>query len=66
METAKLADLPIGELFRTSPSENGKVWIRGPYERLDNLKKYLCTNYDDHCDYKHMKGTAVVYIGFTY
>jgi hypothetical protein len=64
MQTAMIKDLPKGEFFKRKPDAN-KVYIRDEYFR--NTKKYQC---DDTTDIWgngiQLKGTTVVYIGFTY
>jgi hypothetical protein len=62
--TALLKDLPKGEYFKRK-EDSIKVYTRSEYYR--DTKKYQC---DDHSDVWgngiQLKGSTVVFIGFTY
>jgi hypothetical protein len=64
MQSAMIKDLPKGEYFKRKPDAN-KVYQRAEYWR--DTKRYQC---DDTTDMWgngiQLKGTTVVYIGFTY
>jgi hypothetical protein len=63
METALLKDLPKGEYFKRKPDAK-KVYQRGEYCR--SRRKYQADDCDDICRELVLKGSTVVYIGFTY
>lgn len=63
---AKIKNLKQGEFFRLKDSETAPVWIRGEYDRLDGINKYLCTKFDDISHGHHYKGDKEVYIVFEF
>ena len=67
MEQKLLKDLKKGELFTKKPIEEPKetqVFIRGDYDRGE--RKYEISRFSDFCDTAYLKGTAKVYVGFTF
>ena len=64
METKQIKDLKSGEYFKRK-EESVKVYTRAEYCR--ESKKYQC---DDHSDIWGngllLKGSTVVFVGFTY
>jgi len=62
-ETALVKDLTKGTFFKRKPNAN-KVYTRGDYDR--EFKKYRCDDWDDISRDILLKGTTVVYIGFTF
>lgn len=64
MQAATIRELKAGEFFKRKPDAN-KVYTRAEYCR--DAKKYQC---DDHSDIWGngllLKGSTIVYIGFTY
>ena len=67
MEQKLLKDLKKGEFFTKKPIEELKetqVFIRGEYDKGE--KKYEITRFSDFCDTAYLKGTAKVYVGFTF
>ena len=62
--TALLKDLPKGEYFKRKEDSN-KVYTRSEYYR--DTKKYQCDDHDDAWGNGiQLKGSTVVFIGFTY
>ena len=67
MEQKLLKDLKNGEFFTKKPIEEPKetqVFIRGEYDRGE--RKYEISRFSDFCDTAFLKGTAKVYVGFTF
>ena len=67
MEEKLLKNLKKGEFFTKKPIEEPKetqVFIRGEYDRGE--KKYGISRFSDFCDTAYIKGTAKVYVGFTF
>ena len=67
MEQKLLKDLKKGEFFTKKPIEEPKenqVFIRGEYDRGE--RKYKISRFSDFCDTAYLKGTAKVYVGFTF
>ena len=67
MEQKLLKDLKKGEFFTKKPIEEPKetqVFIRGEYDRGE--RKYEISRFSDFCDIAFLKGTAKVYVGFTF
>lgn len=64
MQTTTLSQIKAGEFFMRKP-DSKKVYVRAEYCR--DVKKYQC---DDTTDVwgngLQLKGSTVVYIGFTY
>lgn len=60
----ELCKVKKGEFFRLTDSESAPVWVRDDYDK--SYKMYDVYKYDDvnHC--KQMKGSRLVYIGFTF
>jgi hypothetical protein len=57
-------NLPHGEWFKLSDKPNAKVWRKGQY---DYAERAFCA--DDCSDMSHckmVKGSRVVFVGFTY
>lgn len=66
MKTKKIKDLKNGEFFRLKDSDTSPVWIRGEYDRIDGINKYLCTKYDDTCHGHHYSGSKDVFVDFEF
>ena len=67
MEQKLLKDLKKDEFFTKKPIEEPKetqVFIRGEYDRGE--RKYEISRFSDFCDTAFLKGTAKVYVGFTF
>lgn len=64
MEIKTVKDLKPGEFFRVTESENGKVYVRGPYDR--SLRKYECQEYYNVNSWRYFKADHKVYVGFTF
>ena len=67
MEEKLLKDMIKGEFFTRKPIDEQKetqVVIRGEYDRSE--KKYEISRFSDFCDTVYLKGTAKVYVGFTF
>jgi hypothetical protein len=61
---ATIKSLPHGEWFKLSDKPNAKVWRKGAY---DYAERAFCA--DDCSDMSHckmVKGSRVVFVGFTY
>ena len=58
-----LKDVKPGEFITRKPNTNN-VYIRGAFERTS--KKYSITATADHCKELLLKGSTIVYTGFTY
>jgi len=58
-----LADLPKGEYF-TLRKDTTVVYSKGDYDR--SAKAWLCPKAEDISIERALKGTAIVYTGFTY
>ena len=59
-----IKQLKKGELFRLSESPNGRVYIRGEYDR--SLRKYMCGVRDDISETRLFKGDKLVYTEFVF
>jgi len=59
-----LSQVKPGEFVRLSPSETAPVWIRGEYDR--STKRYCLDAWADVGRSTPRKGTALVYVGFTF
>lgn len=59
----KLADLPKGEYFTISEGSES-VYSKGEYDR--STKGWFCPKADDISVERLLKGSKVVYTGFTY
>lgn len=67
MVAIKLSELKKGDFFTRKPLENPsekQVLIRDNYDRTE--KKFSCIHFDDICDEIFLKGSTVVYTGFTF
>jgi hypothetical protein len=60
---AKLKDIPVGEYFKRKP-EAKQVYKKGAYDK--STKDYECMKAEDISAGMYLKGSTVVYIGFTY
>ena len=64
MQAVHLKDLPRGEFFKRKESSN-TVHIRAEYCR--DVKKFQCINTEDVLGNGiQLKGSTVVFVGFTY
>lgn len=57
-------DLPVGEYFKLSDKPSAKVWRRGIYDQ--SLRAYWADDCDDISNGKLLKGSRLVFVGFTY
>ena len=67
MTKTTLKDLKKGEWFTLKPIEEPtekQVFIKDDYNRTE--KKYICGRFDDISYSRLLKGSTVVYIGFTF
>ena len=58
-----LQDVKPGEFVVRKPGAK-VVFTRGDYDR--STKTYALDDYNDHCRQVFLKGSTIVYIGFTY
>lgn len=61
----RLRDLKVGDFFTFSNLRDvpeSSVWIRGNYVR--SLNKYSCTNFNDTCKERFVRGDKLVRIDF--
>lgn len=56
--------LPCGEYFKLSDKPSAKVWKLGKYDR--SARGYWADDCDDISNGKLLKGSRVVFVGFTY
>jgi hypothetical protein len=63
MQTVQLKDVPKGEHFKRKIDAK-TIWIRDYYDA--GSKTYRCEDADDMNREMFLKGTTMVYIGFTY
>lgn len=63
MEARKLRDVKRGEFIKRKPNAN-KVFTKGEYDR--EFKKYRCNDQDDISRDILLRGSTIVYVGFTY
>lgn len=62
-----LRDLKVGDFFTFSVLNVvpcSSVWIRGNYVR--SLNKYSCTNFNDSCKERFVRGDKLVRIDFEF
>lgn len=67
MEKKTLKEIKNGDLFTLKPVEEPKetqVYIKGEYDRTE--KKYNCGKWSDISYSRLLKGSTVVYVGFTF
>lgn len=67
MEKKTLKELKRGEWFTLKPINEPtekQVYIKGDYDRSE--KKYDCGRFHDISLNKYLKGSTVVYTGFTF
>jgi hypothetical protein len=57
-------NLPDGEWFKLSDKPSAKVWRKGEYDR--SLRGWWANDCDDLSHGKLVKGSRVVFVGFTY
>ena len=57
-------DLQVGEYFKLIDKPSAKVWRRGIYDQ--SLRAYWADDCDDISNGKLLKGSRVVFVGFTY
>lgn len=63
-EQIPISKLKKGEYFRLKESEAAPVWVRGEY--IPEVKRYSTHKFDDTNHETLRKGTAQVYVGFTF
>lgn len=59
-----VADLPVGEYFKLSNKPSAKVWKRAAFDR--SARSYWAEDCEDISNGKLVKGSRVVFVGFTY
>lgn len=64
MTNKELRQLKKGDFFRLKDSETAPVWVRGEYVPAE--KRFSTHKFDDINHEVFRKGTAQVYIGFTF
>jgi hypothetical protein len=57
-------DLPRGEYFKLNDKPSAKVWKLGNYDR--SARGYWADDCSDISNGKLVKGSRVVFVGFTY
>lgn len=62
--TTTIRQLKKGGFFRLKDSETAPVWVRGEY--IPEAKQYSTYKFDDTNHETLRKGTAQVYVGFTF
>ena len=65
MKQVKLNTLPKGEFIKRAETTS-KVYIKGDYIREDGYNRYSCEDTEDMNREVFIKGTALVWVGFTY
>jgi hypothetical protein len=63
MEQVALKDAKPGEFIRRKP-DSRITYRRGEYDR--SQRKYALEDWDDHCREIYLKGSTMVWVGFTY
>jgi hypothetical protein len=58
-----LRSVKVGDFFRRS-AEATKTYTRGQYYR--DVKRYQCNDEDDISQSIDLKGSTIVFVGFTY
>ena len=58
-----LKDVKAGDFVVRKVGSN-TVFTRGDYDR--STKTYALDDYNDHCRQVFLKGSTIVYVGFTY
>ena len=64
MAKVAVSSVKPGEYVRLSAGENSPVWVRGAYDKA--TKSYCLEAFDDvgRCTFR--KGSALVFVGFTF
>lgn len=65
MRQIKLSTVSKGEYIKKT-EQTVKVYIKGDFIREDGFNRYSCTDADDMNREVFIKGTAKVWVGFTY
>ena len=60
---AKLKDIPIGEYFKRKPDAK-QIYKKGNYDK--STRDYDCQKAQDISAGMYLKGSTLVYVGFTY
>jgi hypothetical protein len=63
MKAVQLKEVKQGEFIKRKPDSN-KVYVRGVYDR--EFKKYRCDDFDDISRDIMLKGSTIVYVGFSF
>ncbi len=61
----RLDSLTRGEYLRRK-ADSKKTYTRGEYVRDDGLNRYACDDCDDISRSIYLKGSTMVFVGFTY
>ena len=61
--TIRLKDVPIGTYLKRTPTAKA-VYERGEYDRAS--KRYIVDDCSDISRCLYLKGSTIVYVGFTY
>ena len=61
----KLKDVKIGDVFRRNASTTS-TWVRGTYNREGGFNRYSVHKWDDYNYESFLKGSTLVYVGFTF
>ena len=60
---AKLKDIPSGEYFKRKPDAK-QIYKKGNYDK--SSRDYECMKVQDISSGMYLKGSTLVYVGFTY
>lgn len=63
-QAVPLSQVKPGDYVRLARSHTGPVWVRGDYDR--SAKAYELRRFDDINHTTTRKGTALVFVGFTF
>jgi hypothetical protein len=63
-QTALLSSLPEGEHFKIIPCDGAKVYKRSSFDR--SARKYWADDCGDISNARLLKGSMLVFVGFTY
>lgn len=63
-KTATLSRLPEGEYFKIIPRDGAKVYKKSSFDR--SVRKYWADDCSDISNGRLLKGSMLVFIGFTY
>jgi hypothetical protein len=63
-QTALLSSLPAGEYFKIIPRDGAKVYKKQSFDR--SVRKYWADDCGDISNGRLLKGSMLVFVGFTY